>query len=123
MDQKRRSTNVYSASPSKKSMIELLKDIVSSLVDHPEEVSLEEETYEEGLTTLKLKVHQEDMGRVIGKEGKIIQALRTLMRVAAMKQGRRIRIELVEPQNASYEPEKPKKSDSNQAEKPSKPAK
>ena len=43
-------------------------------------------------------MHQEDMGRVIGKEGKIIQALRTLMRVAAMKKGKRIRIELIEPE-------------------------
>lgn len=86
-------------------MIGLLKDIASAIVDHPDQVTVEEESDQEGFLTLRLKVDPEDMGRVIGKEGKIIQALRTLMRVAAMKKGKRIRIELVEPQETS--PEQP----------------
>jgi uncharacterized protein len=76
---------------------DLLKDITSSIVAHPDEVKVEETADETGLVTLQLKVHEEDMGRVIGKEGKIISAIRTLMRVAAVKQGTRLRIDLVEP--------------------------
>jgi predicted RNA-binding protein YlqC (UPF0109 family) len=98
-------------------MIKLLKDLTSAIVDHPDQVTVEEVTNEDGLTTLKLRVHYEDMGRVIGKEGKIIQALRTLMRVAAIKKGKRIRIELIEPeQSPPPEPpqpsKKPKKTES-----------
>jgi hypothetical protein len=50
------------------------------------------------------------MGRVIGKEGKIIQALRTLMRVAAMKKGKRVRIELLEPQETPSQEVYPQKT-------------
>ncbi|MCH7951472.1 KH domain-containing protein [Patescibacteria group bacterium] len=91
-------------------MRKLLKDLTSAIVDHPDQVSVEEEADESGFTMLKLMVHQEDMGRVIGKEGKIIQALRALMRVAAMKQGKKIHVELVEPQeNLQTEPSTPTK--------------
>ena len=86
-----------------KSVNQLLLDIVSKIVDHPEEVSVEEIVDEQGSSTLRLKVHQEDIGRVIGKEGKIITALRTLMRLAAMKQGKRVRVDLVEPPAASHQ--------------------
>lgn len=79
-------------------MNQLLLDLVSSIVDHPNEVSVEETMDDQGMTMLRLKVHPEDIGRVIGKEGKIITALRTLMRLAAMKQGKRVRIELIEPE-------------------------
>lgn len=97
MDKERGEAHPNSAPFGGKSMNQLLLDIVSKIVDHPEEVSVEEIVDEEGSSTLRLKVHQEDIGRVIGKEGKIITALRTLMRLAAMKQGKRVRVDLVEP--------------------------
>lgn len=77
-------------------MNEILTQIVRSLVDHPEDVRIQEETDPEGMIVLALSVHQEDMGRVIGKEGKIIQAIRTLLRVAAVNQGKRVRVDLLE---------------------------
>lgn len=77
-------------------MKDLLLEIVKTIVDQPDEVQVEEATDETGMTLLRLTVHPDDMGRVIGKEGKLIQALRTLLRVAAVKQGKRVRVELVE---------------------------
>ena len=79
-------------------MKQLLKELARSLVEHPDDAAVEEEVDESGMLMLKLKVHPEDMGRIIGKEGKIIQALRTLVRVTALKQGKRVHIELIESQ-------------------------
>lgn len=77
-------------------MKQLLEELVKSIVDHKDDVVIDEGSLEPGFVVLRLRVHSEDMGRVIGKEGKIIQALRTLLRVAALKQGKRVRIDLVE---------------------------
>lgn len=88
--------NTYVTAALHEGMIEAFTRIVKSLVDHPDDVQAREESDPEGMTILKLSVHQEDMGRVIGKEGKIIQAIRTLMRVIAVKQGKRIRVDLLE---------------------------
>jgi len=79
-------------------MKKLLKEMTQSLVEHPDDVAVEEEVDHSDMLMLKLKVHPEDMGRIIGKEGKIIQALRTLLRVAALKQGKRVHVELIETQ-------------------------
>lgn len=76
----------------------LLKQIVSK----PEEVKIEELT-EEALLTLKITVAQEDMGVVIGKEGRTIKSIRALARAKAIKDGVRLNIELVDQnvQNAN----------------------
>ena len=76
-------------------MKSLLKFIVKSIVDKPDEVKLQEEKGE-GFVNLKLSVAQEDMGKVIGKKGKIIKAIRTLMKVPAIKQNLRVNVELQE---------------------------
>jgi len=75
-------------------MKELVEFIAKSIVDAPDEVKIEEETTEEGLT-LKLQVADEDKGRVIGKQGRIAEAIRTLIRVKAAKAGTKVRLEIV----------------------------
>lgn len=77
-------------------MKDLLEEIVKSIVDKPEEVKIEEhEDTVEG-TILTLSVAPEDMGKVIGKEGKIIKAIRTVIRVLAIKNGKRVTINLLD---------------------------
>ena len=75
-------------------MKELVEYIAKSIVNSPDEVKIEEETTENGLT-LKLEVADEDKGRIIGKQGQIAQAMRTLLRVKAAKAGTRVRLEIL----------------------------
>ncbi len=75
-------------------MKELVEYIAKSIVDAPDDVQVEEETNEDGLT-LKLQVADEDKGRVIGKQGRIAEAIRTLLRVKAAKAGTKVRLEII----------------------------
>ena len=77
------------------SMKELIEYIAKSIVDEPDEVKVDDETDEEGLLTLKLQVADEDKGRVIGKQGRIAEAMRALLRVKAAKASARVRLEIV----------------------------
>jgi len=76
-------------------MKELVEFVVKSLVDHPEEVSVYEISDRQG-TVLELSVAASDMGRVIGKSGRVINAIRSLLQVAAAKQGQHVTLELLE---------------------------
>lgn len=79
-------------------MKDLLEFIVTKIVDQPEEVSISEEKNERFYyTNLRLKVHPDDMGKIIGKGGKTIRSIRLLTRLPAISQNRRVNIELVEP--------------------------
>lgn len=78
-----------------------LQKIVSQIVDHPEDVKVVNTESSDGATQLTLTVNQEDMGRVIGKGGKIARALRLMIRVPAMKSGERVNLEIAESQPAS----------------------
>jgi hypothetical protein len=75
-------------------MKELIEHIAKSIVNKPEEVVVTEERGEEGVV-LKLTCAQEDMGRVIGKQGRVAQAMRTLLRVMAVREGIRVDLEIV----------------------------
>ena len=75
-------------------MKELVEFIAKSIVDAPDEVKVEEETDEEGIT-LKLQVADDDKGRVIGKQGRIAEAIRTLLRVKAAKAATKVRLEII----------------------------
>ncbi|MEK7129829.1 MAG: KH domain-containing protein [Patescibacteria group bacterium] len=68
-------------------MRDTLQFLVSKIVDHPDEVSIEETEGEEQRVTLVVHVHPEDMGKVIGKSGRIIKALRDLIKLMAAKHG------------------------------------
>ena len=74
---------------------ELIKSIASSLVDKPEEVENHEVTGDT-TTVYELKVAQEDLGKIIGKQGKTAKAMRTLLGAAAAKDKRRAVLEIVE---------------------------
>lgn len=65
-------------------MKETLEYILRNIVDHPEEVSVEEHE-EAGKTILTVRVNKEDMGKVIGKQGRIIRAVRDLIKLIATK--------------------------------------
>jgi predicted RNA-binding protein YlqC (UPF0109 family) len=76
------------------SMQEFIEYIVRSLVDDPSQVRV---TEIEGANTIiyELRVAQEDMGRVIGKGGRVANAMRALLRVVAARQGKRATLEIV----------------------------
>ena len=76
-------------------MAELLAYLARLLVDKPEAVRVEEEESVDGLV-LVLHVAPEDVGKVIGRQGRIVRALRTLVRAAAAHEGRRVLLEIVE---------------------------
>ena len=75
-------------------MKELVEYIAKSIVNSPDDVVVTEENDENGIT-LKLQVADEDKGRVIGKQGRIAQAIRSLIRVKAAKAGTRATLEIV----------------------------
>ena len=75
-------------------MRELLTSIVKELVDHPEDVVVKE-VLGERTTVLELKVHTDDIGKVIGRKGRIINALRVIIKSAAVKEGKIVSLELI----------------------------
>lgn len=77
-------------------MKDTLHFIVSSIVDNSDAVSVEEQEGENGILNLVVSVAKEDMGKVIGKEGKVIRSIRNIMKIKAMKENVRINISLVE---------------------------
>lgn len=76
-------------------MKELLLTIVKALVDYPEKVEVKEVGGEQSLI-LELKVADTDRGKVIGKQGRIIRAIRTIMGCSAAKLNKRVVIEVIE---------------------------
>lgn len=76
-------------------MKKALQYIVSSIVDNPKEIEIKEEKID-GIINFTIKVAEEDMGKIIGKNGKVIRAVRNLMRMPAIKQNKRINITLFE---------------------------
>lgn len=76
-------------------MKELLVKVAQGLVENPEAVSVDvDETNEEGVTVYHLHVAQEEMGRVIGRQGRIAKAIRVVMRAAASRTGEKISVEI-----------------------------
>lgn len=76
-------------------MKDILTAIVKALVDNPNDVSVEEND-DNGFVTLIIAVNKDDMGKVIGKEGKVIRSIRNVMKIPAMKQGKKVQISLAE---------------------------
>ena len=76
-------------------MKDLLEYIIPNIVNHPEDVKIEE-TSNDGLVNVTIQTHAEDVGRVIGKSGKVIKAIRQIARVVAIKQGVRVNIDVLD---------------------------
>ncbi|MEK6557670.1 MAG: KH domain-containing protein [Candidatus Margulisiibacteriota bacterium] len=75
-------------------MKELVELLTKALVDNPEEVEIKE-TSSDSTVVLEIKVGADDIGKVIGKEGRIANALRTVVKAAAAKQGKKIALEII----------------------------
>ncbi len=76
-------------------MKDLLMSITKGLVDNPDKVSVDvDEINEEGVTVYHLHVSEDDMGRVIGKQGRIAKAIRVVMRAAATRNDEKILVEI-----------------------------
>lgn len=76
-------------------MKELVEVIAKSLVDYPDEVQVTE-TENDKAVVLELKVAQSDMGKVIGKQGRIGKAIRTVVKAAASKEDRKVIVEIMQ---------------------------
>lgn len=76
-------------------MKDALVYIITSMVDKPEEVEVNEDE-NQGIVNFTIKVAQDDMGKVIGKEGKVIKAIRNVMRIPGVLQNKKIYITLAE---------------------------
>lgn len=76
-------------------MKKALEYIISSIVDDPKQVEISEEE-KEGIINFTVSVAKEDMGKIIGKGGKVIKAIRNLIKISAIKQGKKIYISLLE---------------------------
>lgn len=78
-------------------MKELIEFIATSLVDDPTQVRVSQE-HHSGKVFLKLKVAKEDMGRVIGRQGRVANAMRMLLNVSASRQGKQAYLDVEDPQ-------------------------
>jgi predicted RNA-binding protein YlqC (UPF0109 family) len=76
-------------------MKELVEIIAKALVEHPDAVSVQEVEGEQSIV-LELKVADDDMGKVIGKQGRIAKAIRTVIKAAATKEDKRVMLEIIQ---------------------------
>ena len=77
-------------------MEDLLAYLAKGLVDRPEEVSVDSFEEEDGTLVLELSVAEDDAGQVIGRRGRTVTALRTVIRASAVKHGRRVLVDIVD---------------------------
>ena len=77
-------------------MKELIEFIAKSLVENPDAVTISEEIDEDGSTLIKLAAAQEDMGRIIGKQGRTAKAMRTLLNAKATRENKRATLQIME---------------------------
>jgi predicted RNA-binding protein YlqC (UPF0109 family) len=78
-------------------MRDLIDYIARSLVDDPTQVEVTQRRYG-NTTNVNLRVAKEDMGRVIGRNGRVANAMRSLLRVAAARNAKRVKLDIVEPE-------------------------
>ena len=77
-------------------MKSLIETIAKSLVEKPDEIVISEEIAEDGSVLVKLAAAQEDMGRIIGKQGRNAKAMRTLLNAKATREKRRASLQIME---------------------------
>ena len=76
-------------------MVELIETIAKALVDNPDKVEVREVAVKSEGTVIELKVDPADMGKIIGKQGRIAKALRTVVKAASVKQNKKVIVEIV----------------------------
>ena len=77
-------------------MKELIELIAKALVDNPDAITVSEEVDADGTILVKLAAAQQDMGRIIGKQGRTAKAMRTLLNARASRENRRVRLQILE---------------------------
>ncbi|KKQ90805.1 MAG: hypothetical protein UT16_C0030G0003 [Candidatus Azambacteria bacterium GW2011_GWA2_39_10] len=82
---------------------EFLEYLVKSIVDHPDDVKVDRKVDEMGVL-LDLRVNQEDMGMLIGRQGSTAKALRTLLRIVGARHNARVNLKIEEPEGAAPRP-------------------
>ncbi len=75
-------------------MKQLLEHIARALVDNPDEVDVQQRE-DDRVTTLELRVSPDDIGKVIGRQGRIVKAIRTVVNAAAVKENKRVMVEVI----------------------------
>ena len=75
-------------------MKELVEFIAGAIVDHPDQVQVEEQTAEDGSITFELICAEVDKGRIIGKNGRVIQSIRSVLMASARKENKWVRLTL-----------------------------
>ena len=78
----------------------VLRIILEAIVDHPEAIEIDRKVDEMGVL-LSLKVHPEDMGQIIGKQGGTAQAIRTIVRIIGIKNHSRVNLKILEPEGST----------------------
>jgi predicted RNA-binding protein YlqC (UPF0109 family) len=86
---------LYPAYTGEPTMKELIKRVAESLVDYPDQVSVKE-IQGDRLVVYELNVSKSDMGKIIGKKGRNVDAIRTILKAVAVKLRKRVLLELVE---------------------------
>lgn len=77
-------------------MKELVEVIAKALVDSPDDVLVTERVEDDGTVVIELRVADNDMGKVIGKKGRIAKSIRTVVKTVAMKQDKKVVVDIVE---------------------------
>lgn len=77
-------------------MDELVAELARRLVDEPDAVRVERVEDEDGTLVLRLHVAEDDVGKVIGRQGRLARALRTVVRAGGVAEGRRLQLEIVD---------------------------
>jgi len=82
---------------------EFLEYLVKSIVDHPDDVTIERTIDDLGVL-LRLKVHKDDMGQVVGRQGATAKAVRSLLRIVGIKHNARVNLKIEEPEGSTHVP-------------------
>ncbi len=95
--------------------------VVKALVDHPTDVQTERTIDEMGVL-ITLKVHAEDMGQIIGRQGNTARAIRTLLRVVGAKNNARVNLKIHEPEGSTRPPRPERSERGDRPERPARPS-
>lgn len=82
---------------------QFLEYVVKSIVDHPDDVKIDRKVDEMGVL-LSLRVHREDMGQVVGRQGATAKAIRSLLRIVGVKNNARVNLKIEEPEGSTHVP-------------------
>ena len=81
--------------------LEFLEYLIKSIVDHPDDVKIERSIDDLGVL-LRLKVHKDDMGQVVGRQGATATAVRSLLRIVGIKHNARVNLKIEEPEGSTF---------------------